>query len=129
VSGVDMRAVTVWSLLGSFDWNCLVTERKGYYEAGAYDVRGPQPRPTALATLMRELATGRPLSSPVLQGQGWWRRPGACSARPCPRRRAGPRRRRSAPRRPQPILIIGAGGTLGSAFVRICGERHLACRC
>jgi dTDP-4-dehydrorhamnose reductase len=87
--GVDMRAVTVWSLLGAFDWNCLVTERKGYYETGAYDLRGPQPRPTALATLMRELATGRPPSSPVLQGLG-----------PAPPRR--PRRRRSATRRPSP---------------------------
>ncbi len=27
--GVDMRAVTVWALLGSYDWNCLVTARNG----------------------------------------------------------------------------------------------------
>ena len=74
--GADIRAVTVWALLGSFDWNCLVTECRGYYESGPFDVRGPQPRPTAVATLMRELASGRPLSHPVLQGQGWWRRPG-----------------------------------------------------
>ncbi|HEX9172539.1 MAG TPA: family 1 glycosylhydrolase, partial [Telluria sp.] len=49
-SGIDMRAVTVWALLGSFDWNCLVTQCKGYYEPGPYDVRSPLPRPTALAT-------------------------------------------------------------------------------
>ncbi|MFZ3287237.1 MAG: family 1 glycosylhydrolase, partial [Telluria sp.] len=55
-NGVDMRAVTVWALLGSFDWNSLVTESKGYYEPGPFDVRSPLPRPTAVATMMRELA-------------------------------------------------------------------------
>jgi dTDP-4-dehydrorhamnose reductase len=73
-SGADIRAVTVWALLGSYDWNCLVTECRGYYEPGPFDVRGPEPRPTAVANFMRELASGRPLTNPVLQGQGWWRR-------------------------------------------------------
>ena len=127
--GVDMRAVTVWSLLGAFDWNNLVTERKGYYESGAYDLRGPQPRPTALATLMQELATGRPPSSPVLQGLGWWRRPERLLCPPMP---DGPVAsvldHGHRPERAQPVLIAGAGGTLGSAFVRLCEERHLACR-
>ena len=54
--------VTVWALLGSFDWNCLVTECRGYYEPGPFDVRSTPPRPTALARLMRELAAARPLS-------------------------------------------------------------------
>ncbi|RYE65644.1 MAG: glycoside hydrolase family 1 protein, partial [Oxalobacteraceae bacterium] len=52
--GADIRAVTVWALLGSFDWNSLVTACHGYYEPGPFDVRSPTPRPTALATLMRE---------------------------------------------------------------------------
>src|SRR3954454_2228510 len=34
-TGIDVRAVTVWGLLGSFDWNCLLTEERGYYESGA----------------------------------------------------------------------------------------------
>jgi dTDP-4-dehydrorhamnose reductase len=29
-NGADVRAVTVWALLGSFDWNSLVTECRGY---------------------------------------------------------------------------------------------------
>jgi dTDP-4-dehydrorhamnose reductase len=129
--GADVRAVTVWSLLGSFDWNCLVTECKGYYETGAFDLRSPVPRPTALAVMMRELATGRPLSSPVLQGAGWWRRPGRFL---CPPAAAStslaalPPERQSPPRPVQPILIIGATGTLGSAFARICAQRNLAYR-
>ncbi|WP_229210692.1 family 1 glycosylhydrolase [Duganella sp. CF517] len=125
--GIDMRAVTVWSLLGSFDWNCLVTERKGYYENGPYDLRGPEPRPTALATLMRELATGRTPSSPVLQGLGWWRRPQRLVCPPMP---FGPALvpELVTPAEPgRPILISGASGTLGGAFARLCAERHLAC--
>jgi len=127
--GADIRAVTAWALLGSFDWNCLVTECKGYYEPGPFDVRGPQPRATAVATLMRELASGRPLSHPVLQGQGWWRRPGRFLAKPVATRTAvADIAERGAFRStfPQPILITGATGTLGRAFARICERRNLA---
>lgn len=128
--GADMRAVTVWALLGSYDWNCLVTECRGYYEPGPFDVRSPEPRPTAVATLMRELATRRPLSSPVLQGEGWWRRPDRFLCQPV----ASPNvvadiatRSRLKASRVQPILIAGATGTLGSAFARVCARRNLAC--
>ena len=74
--GADVRAVTIWALLGSYDWNCLVTRCQGCYEPGPFDVRSQPPRPTAMASLMQELAANRPLSHPVLEGQGWWRRPG-----------------------------------------------------
>ena len=57
-AGMDLRAVTAWALLGSYDWNCLLTECRGYYEPGAFDVRGPHPRETAVATLLRELSSG-----------------------------------------------------------------------
>ncbi|PYD86287.1 dTDP-4-dehydrorhamnose reductase [Pseudomonas syringae pv. pisi] len=128
--GADVRAVTVWALLGSFDWNCLVTECRGYYEPGPFDVRGPAPRPTAVATLMRELASKRPLSNPVLQGEGWWRRPGRFLCKPVATRTAVAdiavrSQFKSSP--VQPILISGASGTLGSAFKRICEKRNLAC--
>jgi len=129
--GADVRAVTVWSLLGSFDWNCLVTECTGYYETGAFDLRSPVPRPTALAVMMRELATGRPLSSPVLQGAGWWRRPGRFLCPPAASSTslaALPPERQFHQRPAQPILISGATGTLGSAFARICEQRNLSFR-
>jgi len=128
--GADVRAVTVWALLGSFDWNCLVTECRGYYEPGPFDVRGPAPRPTALATLMRELASKRPLSNPVLQGEGWWRRPGRFLCKPVATRTAVADiavRSQFKSARVQPILITGATGTLGSSFRRICEKRNLAC--
>jgi dTDP-4-dehydrorhamnose reductase len=127
--GADIRAVTVWALLGSYDWNCLVTECRGYYEPGPFDVRGPTPRPTAVANLMRELASGRPLSNPVLQGQGWWRRPGRFFCKPVATRTAVADiavRSQFKSSHVQPILITGATGTLGSAFARICEKRNLA---
>ena len=128
--GADIRAVTVWALLGSFDWNSLVTACHGYYEPGPFDVRSPTPRPTALATLMRELASKRALSNPVLQGEGWWRRPGRFWCKPVATRTAVAdiavrSQFKSAP--VQPILITGATGTLGAAFKRICEARNLAC--
>jgi dTDP-4-dehydrorhamnose reductase len=128
-AGADMRAVTVWALLGSYDWNCLVTACKGYYEPGPFDVRGPEPRPTAVATMMRALASGAPLRHPVLQGAGWWHRPGRFLCPPVATSAtvaALPAERNLAHRPVQPILISGATGTLGSAFARICEERNLA---
>jgi dTDP-4-dehydrorhamnose reductase len=68
-AGADVRGVTVWSLLGSFDWNCLSTACRGYYEPGPYDIRAPLPRPTALAALVRELAEHRTARHPVLQAR------------------------------------------------------------
>jgi dTDP-4-dehydrorhamnose reductase len=131
-NGVDLRAVTVWSLLGSFDWNSLVTQNKGYYEPGPFDVRSPEPRPTAVARMMRELSSGSPLSHPVLRGQGWWRRPGRFLCPPV----ATPAALTSITADghtlvgtdAKTILIIGASGTLGRAFARICRKRNLAYR-
>ena len=74
-NGADVRAVTAWALLGSFDWNCLLTECNDYYEPGPFDIRSEPPRPTAVATLIAELASGRAPSHTLLQGDGWWRRP------------------------------------------------------
>jgi dTDP-4-dehydrorhamnose reductase len=72
-SGVDVRAVTAWSLLGSYDWHALVCRHEGRYEPGVFDVRSRVPRPTALAGLVRALAAGETPTHPVLAGHGWWR--------------------------------------------------------
>jgi dTDP-4-dehydrorhamnose reductase len=132
-NGVDLRAVTVWSLLGSFDWNSLVTQNRGYYEPGPFDVRSKTPRPTALARMMRELSSGAPLSHPVLRGQGWWRRPGRWL---CQQPVATPDAVGSITADGHtlvgtdaaPILITGASGTLGRAFAHICRKRNIAYR-
>ena len=126
--GADVRAVTLWALFGTFDWNCLVTECRGYYEPGAFDVRSSPPRATAVASLGKSLSTGAIPDHPVLAGPGWWKRSGRFFGEPVvpadhPRAGATP----SAPAT-APILITGATGTLGRAFARICEERGLAYR-
>lgn len=130
--GADIRAVTVWALLGSFDWNCLVTACKGYYEPGPFDVRSAIPRPTAVATMMRELAADGPLSHPVLKGTGWWRRSGRFYCTPIVTGTGAALSHLNVPSSDvsdiQPILITGANGTLGRAFAKICEQRNLTYR-
>jgi dTDP-4-dehydrorhamnose reductase len=121
--GADVCAMTVWSLLGAFDWNRLVTEENGFYEPGVYDVRAKEPRETALAFAARDLAQGRIPDHPVLSADGFWRRrdrlffgPGIVPSRPHVIRK-GP-----------PLAVIGATGTLGQAFARACAARALHVR-
>jgi dTDP-4-dehydrorhamnose reductase len=119
-AGVDVRALTPWSLMGAVDWNSLLTERRGYYENGAFDVRGPAPRATAVAKEIEALARCRRMAHPVLDGPGWWRRPERFLV---PKKRieaqVGPGGRRR-------LLIVGAKGMLGRAFERACATRGLA---
>ncbi len=126
-TGADVRAVTIWSLLGACDWDCLVTQQRGHYEPGAFDVRSPVPRPTALAALAAELAAGCRPTHPVLRVPGWWRRPER-RGDPLegePARDTLPRRGRP---RARPLLITGATGTLGRAFAQGCTARGLPFR-
>lgn len=74
--GVPVRGVAVWSLFGAYDWNSLLRVESSYYEPGAFDVRGPEPRATATAELILALAAGEEPDHPVLDAPGWWRRPG-----------------------------------------------------
>ncbi len=64
--GTDIRAVTAWSLLGSFDWNSLLTRNNSFYEPGVFDIRAPRPRPTALAKVIHSITEGREAEHPVL---------------------------------------------------------------
>jgi len=130
--GTDVLAVTLWALLVAFDWNTLVRECRGYYEPGAFDIRAPRPRPTAVARLAQQLAAGRKPTHPVLQGEGWLRRPDRFACPPV----AAPAgvaplllyRPRVPAEKRTPLLISGASGTLGRAFARACTRRHLAFR-
>ena len=115
--GVDVAAVTAWSLFGNVDWRSLITRRDGHYDPGLFDVRGPAPRPTIVARAAKAFASGQRFDHPVLDAPGWWRRPerlypwhGNCRTL-----KDGGRR----------LLITGATGTLGQAFARICEHRGL----
>jgi dTDP-4-dehydrorhamnose reductase len=121
-AGADVRAVTLWAMLGSKDWNSLCVRCDEVYEPGAFDVRSNPPRPTAVASLACALAAGRPASF-IARQPGWWERPArllwgvgahsGASALPAV----------STPERP--ILIAGARGTLGRALARACAARGL----
>lgn len=121
-AGVDVRAVTAWALLGSHDWDSLVTRDAGHYEPGVFDVRSPAPRPTALASMVATLSAGEEPRYPVLAGSPWWRRPDRVLYGS--RHRRGVRMTVAAP----PVLIIGSTGTLGRAFERITNLRGVARR-
>jgi dTDP-4-dehydrorhamnose reductase len=73
-AGADVRAVTVWALFGSYDWNSLVTRLDGHYEPGAFDCRAPTPRPTAISEFVASLTSGDP-DHPLFDEVGWWQRP------------------------------------------------------
>jgi len=127
--GADIRAVTAWAVLGTRDWNSLVTRIEGHYEPGLFDIRAPAPRPTALARLAQSLATTGDATHPALGAPGWWR----CADRVLYREHDDDVQEASAPHghvaaSGRPILIVGASGTLGRALTRLCAARGLACR-
>ncbi|MCW3115015.1 MAG: dTDP-4-dehydrorhamnose reductase [Segetibacter sp.] len=121
--GADIRAITAWALLGSFDWCSLLTKPAGIYEPGLFDVRAvAEPRPTALTKMVKSLSLGEDFVHPVMREEGWWKRPCAiqyqleelCEHVPSTRKLQG-----------NPLIIIGKTGALGTAFSRICQLRGI----
>jgi dTDP-4-dehydrorhamnose reductase len=119
-AGVDVRAVTVWSVFGACDWDSLLTRPRGHYESGVYDVRGGAVRPTALASVARDLAQHGATGHPMANEPGWWRR-GIRLQYPS----HGPVVHARAPTTRRPVLVTGARGTLGVALRRMCEARGL----
>jgi dTDP-4-dehydrorhamnose reductase len=74
-NGYDVRAVTAWALLGSFDWNSLLVRNDNVYEPGVFDLRDGEPQPAALANILKEIANGHPPNHSPADGPGWWRKP------------------------------------------------------
>ena len=72
--GVDVRAVTVWAVLGSYNWASLCTRDTGEYEPGVWDVSDGTVRETRLTGLVRELARGDAPTDEALGEVGWWRK-------------------------------------------------------
>ncbi|MBW4545298.1 MAG: sugar nucleotide-binding protein [Symplocastrum torsivum CPER-KK1] len=135
--GVDVRAVTAWSLLGAYDWNSLVTRADGFYEPGVFDLRSPQPRPTAIARMISDLAAGREPDHPLLDTPGWWQRPERLfyPSVSCRSNNKGKEQTLDFgkteiknPKSQRLLAIIGARGTLGKAFARLCELRGIGYR-
>ena len=73
--GVDLLAVTPWSLFGAMDWVSLLRQREGAYEPGVFDARFDPPRPMPLARVVQALATEGHFTGTLADQPGWWRRP------------------------------------------------------
>ncbi|MDB5941775.1 MAG: putative b-glycosidase, Glycoside Hydrolase Family 1 [Ramlibacter sp.] len=124
--GVEVVAVTAWALLGSFDWNRMVTRWAGHYEPGVFDVRSGQPRPTLMARVLRDLAHGRVPSAPGLHVPGWWKQaaqapvvvPGQRPAYELATDECGSTAHR-------PLMIVAGDGALARLAVRACELREL----
>lgn len=130
-TGVGVKAVTAWSLFGAYDWNSLLCEDTGCYEPGAFDLRGPLPRETALGAVLRRLAFGKDPQVAWTDGPGWWDRPIRLEHPPVvlPQRRTTakgpePDRKKGVS---SPILIVGAGAA-ARAFGEACETRGLLYR-
>lgn len=112
--GVDFRAITAWAILGSYNWNSLLTVDTDYYEPGLFDVRSREPRPTALADLVADLIRRETHFNPVITEPGWWQRETHTLGVP--------------PTGKKPLLVFTDEKPLGEAFSLICEVRGLACR-
>lgn len=128
--GVDIRAVTAWSLLGATDWNSILTRLGGYYEPGVFDIRAKQPRATAMVQVLRDLNSRGFSDHPVLDSPGWWHRPDRLCYAPVGCDHPDKLASTVLPYgqligQPRSLLIIGAKGTLGQALARACVRRAL----
>ncbi len=106
--GIPLKAVTVWSIFGAFDWNSLLTRDARYYEPGVFDIRGSL-RPTALAEMVSSLGRDGEYNHPLLNTKGWWHN----------------RASQSQNNRGKPLLIVGKHGVLARAFSKVCEERGI----
>jgi dTDP-4-dehydrorhamnose reductase len=119
-NGADLRAVTAWSLLGSHDWNRMVTRESGHYEPGVFDVRSGTPRPTLMARVLQDLSVGRCPADPGLDVPGWWR--DERRARSSGFALNGPLRDVGGP---APLLIVGKDDALFDLATKACEARGL----
>jgi dTDP-4-dehydrorhamnose reductase len=126
-AGTDVRAITAWSMLGSFNWHNLVTRDDGLYESGVFDIRSPTPRPTLLARAIEATTQNRSFEHPVVDAPGWWQSERRLLYPPVQLSAVAhttPASRIS--KKSRPLLITGANGTLGQAFQRICTSRDIS---
>jgi dTDP-4-dehydrorhamnose reductase len=72
--GVNIQAITAWSLLGAYDWNSLLTKHANVYEPGVFDISNNTIQPTLTAGLIASLISRGYADHPLLQHKGWWHR-------------------------------------------------------
>jgi dTDP-4-dehydrorhamnose reductase len=109
---IPVKGVTAWSMLGSYDWNSLLTNMNNHYESGVFDTRNYHRRPTALAKMIRSISATGNHAHPLLEEKGWWNKFSMAENRQSIHKAA-------------PLLITGKKGTLGQAFMKICERRSI----
>ena len=114
--GIDIKAVTAWSLLGAYDWNSLLTCNHNYYESGIFDISNSQVRPTSLHKMIRSLADNGNYEHPLFVNKGWWQ----AKNNTVPEWNTSKKEKDITS-----VLIIGKTGTLGNAFIKICEQRSI----
>jgi dTDP-4-dehydrorhamnose reductase len=114
--GVNIKAITAWSMLGAFDWNSLLTREDKMYESGVFDISADRFRPTAIAKLLRSLSETGSYSHPVINEKGWWHKSYPANDTVFSNSHVSP------------LLILGGTGTLGTAFGNICEMRAIPYR-
>ncbi len=111
--GIDIKALTVWSLLGAYEWNSLLTCNNNYYESGAFDITTKKIRKTALGKMVKAIATNGEYDHPLLSVKGWWNK------------NRDMNQIMNTSNKKNQLLVIGKNGTLGTAFIKICEHRAI----
>ncbi|MEO7393567.1 MAG: family 1 glycosylhydrolase [Chitinophagaceae bacterium] len=119
-SGVNIKAITFWSLFGAYGWNKLLTTEQMDYEPGAFDLRSVKPRQTAIASFIKNIIRENNNTNVLVNQKGWWHRSN----------RFYDYRKPHSPVKHgllacRPLLITGKTGTLGQAFAKICEHRDI----
>ena len=123
---VNIVALTAWNLLGCYDWNHLLTKQTDHYESGVFDLRfADGPRMTALAHMIKSLTETGTYHHAALPGKGWWDRPTRLLYPPTGKEQVVDDTVEASDAKP--IMIIGASGTLATAFKHLAYERGLPC--
>jgi len=123
--GVDIRAVTAWSLFGSYDWNRMVTRAAGHYECGVFDVRSGEPRPTLMVSVLKDLTQGHKPSPPFLGVTGWWQRESRMLDQPSAITRQFQVSAQAPAGTHPPLMIVSDDGPLSHLVIRACEIRAL----
>lgn len=121
-AGKDIRAVTIWTLMGARGWSNLLTTASDDFESGVFDPRSHTLRPTGLAETITAIIHSRPLPS-AISGPGWWQREDRLKYAPV--QVARPVFRKTVPGKSAPLLIAGVTGSLGQALVQAAKQRGL----
>ncbi len=109
---INVKAITAWSIFGAYDWNSLLTKEDKNYETGVFEINEGSLRATAMAKLIRSLATTGSYEHPILFRKGWWRKD--------QKERGNCRNNFS-----QPLLIVEEDPIIGKIITEICKRRRI----